>query len=388
MVKISGILNVALNIAETGCKKKLCSRSPMVFCSANGISDVIAIKNKSALSEFKNYLEGFKIEGESFVPKSENPNSSFMEYFNYRRSICVARPAKKLAGISIPARPALPKIVRKSESPDDYILSLIDFLRFLQKESQMVTKEEYYQIIDEISRLMPAYVKKTYPGLRQELVENSGKIFKWRSLMDIEYKENGLLKKKKFYDEEKKLEAVKEFQAFVEKLTGKKVLIPAPSRITIAADELGLLNDPESYKNIDYILFGHGTGSSLITDTALQGTWRFSDTGKSIWEYIEENVPRGKRVLVGCCEQDKFCRPDGIIPKARRELPEMYDKQGQYMYGIGNTVCASYSQTQPAKICESGIRHIIGHSYLESCHSIDSFIDGCYGRVKNVYYKL
>lgn len=259
----------------------------------------------------------------------------------------------------------------------------MDFQAFMKTKSQFATKEEYYQVVDEIARLMPEYVRKAHPGLRPEIVENSGKIFKWRALMDVEGKDAAKnLTKLKFYDEDAKMQALKEYTQFVEKLTGKKVLVGSPTRMTIAPDELGLLNDPASYKDVDYILFGHGTGSSL------DGSWRFSDSGESVWEFIEKHVPKGKKVLVGTCEQDKYWQASGRIPKERRALPEMYDKSGNYMYGIGNTVSASYSQGQPAKICESGVRHIKGHTYLETCHSIDDFIDGCYGKVKNVYYDL
>lgn len=341
------------------------------------VTDAIKIRNKTPLAEFRRYIEGFKLEGEAFVPTSENPSSTFIEYFMHRKEVCVPKPAKKMGGISIGARPAPPKIIR-SQDNEAAILSLIDFKNFMQAKSQFATKEEYYQVVDEIARLMPDYVRKAHPGLRPEIIENSGKIFKWRTLMDVEGKgaEPGVLNKLKFYDEEAKMQAIDEFTQFVEKLTGKKVRIGSPTRMTIAPDELGLLNDPASYKNVDYILFGHGTGSSL------DGTWRFSDSGKSVWEFIEENVPRGKRVLVGTCEQD------GRIYKERKALSEMYDKSGNYMYGIGNSVSASFNRENPAKICESGTRHIIGHTNLKTTNDIESFISGCYGKVENVYYDL
>lgn len=388
MVRIGKIYNAALEIG-LGVKKwtKPQNIEELRYVVAPNI-DSLNIKNKTALSEFKSYLEGFKLNGESYVPISQNPQSSFMEYYNYRKEICVPKPAVKLGGLTFPARPAPQKIINKNETADDCLISLINFSKFLKDSSKYATKEEYYQIIDEISIKMPDYVRKMYPDLRPEVIENSGKIFKWRSMMDVEKKVDGKIVKNKFYDETKKMEAIEDFSKFVEKLTGKKVLIASPYRMTIAPDELGLLNDPKSYENVDYILFGHGTGSSLITDSSKEGHWIFSDTGESVWEYIEKNVPKGKKILVGTCEQDKYWRADGMIPKQRKEMKEMYDKSGNYMYGIGNSVSAAFGISQPAKICESGKRHIVGHTYIENYNDISSFIDGCYGKVKNVEYDL
>ncbi len=143
------------------------------------------------------------------------------------------------------------------------------------------------------------------------------------------------------------------------------------------------MNDPNSYKDVDYILFGHGKGSSLITDIENSDTWRFSDTDESIWKFIEENVPRGKRVLVGTCEKD------GLELTARRAIKEMYDKSGNYMSGIGAVVNTCFNRNYPAKICESGVRHIIGHTMVEkTLGRIKTFINGSYGVSKTVYYDL
>ena len=67
---------------------------------------------------------------------------------------------------------------------------------------------------------------------------------------------------------------------------------------------LGAFNDPKAYQNMDYILISHGKNSSLITDTKNPLTWRFSDNDKSVYEFIEKNVPKGKKVMVLCCETD------------------------------------------------------------------------------------
>ena len=77
-------------------------------------------------------------------------------------------------------------------------------------------------------------------------------------------------------------DAVKEYTEFVEKLTGKKVLIGCTSRMNFPISALGMFNNPKAYKDVDYILLGHGKNSSLITDTKNPLTWRFSDNDKSI----------------------------------------------------------------------------------------------------------
>ena len=77
------------------------------------------------------------------------------------------------------------------------------------------------------------------------------------------------------------------------------------------------------------------------------------------------------------------------MSEERRALAEMYDKSGNYMYGIGDTVVASFGMHNPAKVCESGVRHIIGHKYIEKYKGYpDDFINSCYGDVKSVYYDL
>lgn len=317
--------------------------------------------NNTALNEFRQYIQGFLKEGEGFVPNSSNNNLSvFMEYFNSTK-----------------------RVVKKSDN-ESFVKSLLAFKNFIKTRSKIATKEDYYSIVDELAKLMPDYVKKAHPELRQELIENSGQIFKWQEFLGVENKDElGNLVKHKFFNQKYKTTSLQEFSKFVEKLTGKKVLIGSPTRMDIGPNELGLLNDPNSYKNIDYILLGHGTGSSLISDTKNPKSWKFSDNGKSIWEFIETHIPKGKKVLVGCCEKD------GLTFEARKELQTMYDKSGKYMYGIGEPVSTSFISTKPAKICESGKRHIIGHSYLPAPRRcLDDFINSAYGNVETVYYNL
>lgn len=59
--------------------------------------------------------------------------------------------------------------------------------------------------------------------------------------------------------------------------------------------------------------------------------------------------------MVLCCETDG-------IRKAGKTAEEMFDRTGNRMYGIGNEVWATWAhQNEAIKICESGVRHIIGH---------------------------
>ncbi len=376
-VKNAGACCVPMKVAPQGLK----------YCRGLTV-DKLNIAGKTPLEEFKRYLVNWEVHGEKFVPRSDNPQSTFMEYFNFKKKICKPQPAVKCGGMSFPARPAPPKIVVKGENQENYLVSLLSFKNFMQRDSKFATKDEYYRLIDEIALMMPKYVRAKYPTLRPEIAERSGDIFRWRSYLDVENKVDDVLVRTKFFDQGKKDKALKEYVDFVEELTGKKVLVGCPSRMTIAPDELGLLNDPASYKDVDYILFGHGKGSSLIKDINHPDTWRFSDSGESVWKYIEANVSKGKRVLVGACEQDKYFKVGGF-PKERRALAEMYDKSGNYMYGIGDTVSAGFGMYNPAKVCESGTRHIIGHKYIEKYKgSPDDFINSCYGDVKSVYYDL
>ena len=181
----------------------------------------------------------------------------------------------------------------------------------------------------------------------------TGKTYQYRVLA---YKViNGKNIYSKFYDEKMYNNAVKEYTEFVEKLTGKKVLIGCTSRMNWGIQALGAFNDPKAYQNMDYILISHGKNSSLITDTKNPLTWRFSDNDKSVYEFIEKNVPKGKKVMVLCCETDG-------IRKAGKTAEEMFDRTGNRMYGIGNEVWATWAhQNEAIKICESGVRHIIGH---------------------------
>lgn len=389
MTKNISILNSIGNKTTLGVKS---SKAINIACLKYA-PDKIEIKH-SPLSEFQKYIEGYKIFGEKYIPKSDNPNSVFMEYYKYRSNICKPTEAKIVGGFSIKAQPAPPKILMKSDKPDSYIISLMKFQEFIETKSKYATKTDYQTIVNKIANMMPKYVKNKHPQLKREIIDNSGKIYKWRSTLSQESKDiRGNIIRTRFYNETEKNNSINEYKKFVETLTGKKVLIGCPTRISIAIDNLGLLNDTKSYKDVDYILFGHGKGSSLIKDTKNPNSWRFSDNNKSVWEFIEENVPKGKKILVGVCEQDKFFNKNDVtrtIPKERKMMPEMYDKSGNYMFGIGNTVSTAFSEHNPAKICESGKRHIIGHTYLEpkGLDFIESFINSVCGSANTKYYTL
>ena len=94
----------------------------------------------------------------------------------------------------------------------------------------------------------------------------------------------------------------------------------------------------------------------MITDITHPNTWRFSDNDKSIYEFIEQNVPKGKKVMVSCCETQGVNKAieAGVITqneavKLKESLP-----------CLGNGVSGWFEATGGVKICESGTRRIIG----------------------------
>jgi len=358
--------------------------------------DILSIK-KSPVEEFMSYVKGFAKEGENFAPKSENPQSLFMEYFNYRKNVCIPKAAtpKKPGAIFIISPKTEPKILMcKNE-----MISLQKFLSFVRNESKLATKEEYYAFVDEVADSMPEYVKRNYPMIRPEISENADKIFRWLHAVGTESKgkKAGELVYHRFFDAERKEKAIKEYVEFLENMTGKKVLVGSPIRMGFAVDTVSLFNNPEVYKDIDYILLGHGTGSSFA-DVTNPNTWRFTDTGESIWKFIESKIPKGKRVLVSCCEQDtEYWKSLGRIPQEykgdfvgnniKKKFPEMYDKNWQYMNGVGNPVSGFFDKDSGVKICESGKRNIIGSKYIKNKPvDLDGFVSGRIGEFETVYY--
>ena len=88
-------------------------------------------------------------------------------------------------------------------------------------------------------------------------------------------------------------------------------------------------------KGIDALLIGHGEGSFL------KGDWYFCENGKSVMDYLNSTLGKGKKVLVLTCE---------TANNATKEHP-----------GIGNYVITKLDDTMhPAKIVETG-KGIIGH---------------------------
>lgn len=122
--------------------------------------------------------------------------------------------------------PASPKIILGAESPDNYVLSLKNFLDFVKNDSKLATKEQYYTLMNECASLLPEYCKKELPMLRPEIAENADKIFKWKCILEMEEKgaNKGEIIYHKFFDKNLKEKALNEYVAFVEKMTGKKVL--------------------------------------------------------------------------------------------------------------------------------------------------------------------
>ena len=99
-------------------------------------------------------------------------------------------------------------------------------------------------------------------------------------------------------------------------------------------------------KDIKYVIFGHGSGTSLAkTD---ENAWHVAGNPKvKIFDFIEQNIPYGNKVLVNCCEE---------TPKSLRYLiPKNKPAIGNSTY-----TDATSSYRHPLKIVESGKREIIG----------------------------
>ena len=348
-------------------------------CFMKKAPEFIAKKNaKIALRELDDYIAGWKEMGDDFIPQSKNPNSMFMEYYQYKKDL--------MANNKCPfCKPRLN--ICRGNSEAFTFQAKEEFLTFLEKDSKISTKKDVLAVIDEIAKDMPCYVKKHHPQLRPEFSDNADKIYKWYKILNSEFKDNktGRIIKTKLYDEKLVNQNWNEFSSFIEQVTEKKVLIGAKSRMGTFVSDIGILNNPNAYKDVDYILFGHGKGSSLITDATQNGTWVFSDTGESVWEFIEkQKLPKGSKILVETCEVD------GLERKVREGLKCMFDKNGKYKFGIGNTVSAAHNEANPAKIVEVGKREIIGHKYIkpEGMDDINDFIYSAIGDVETVYYAL
>ena len=295
-------------------------------------SDTVQI-HKSPLNEVMSYMQSVAKEGRTYKPIFENPNSPFAQYY-----------ASTQKGL-----------MKRYPTIGGFRTYL-----FNNAETLNVTKEEYYKLIGEIAKqtkvqtLSDPLASKV---LRKEFLENADKIHKWGEIFATQHKfPDGTVKFNEFYDEKIYNQAVKEYVEFVEKLTGKKVLIGCTSRMNFPISALGMLNNPKAYKDVDYILLGHGKNSSLITDITHPNTWRFSDNDKSVWEFIEQNVPKGKKVMVMSCETDGVNKAIEAGVTTQEEVTNLK----KVLPCIGNMVSCWFEQTGGVKICESGTRKIIG----------------------------
>ena len=219
-----------------------------------------------------------------------------------------------------------------------------------------MTKEEYYSIIDKLAELGGKKTRLENPNINSVLIDNAEKLYKWQEIFSLQNRfKVDKVNVHRFHDENVFNKTVEEFRTFYESASGKKVLIGCPSRMEYALSTLEILEDPRVYENVDCIILGHGKGSSLITDIKNPNTWRFSDNDKSIYEFLEENIP-GKKALVTSCETN------GLELVGLKDTP--VDNSGQIMYGIGKHVMAGFPEKQPLKYVEAGIRHIKGHSFV------------------------
>ncbi len=135
-----------------------------------------------------------------------------------------------------------------------------------------------------------------------------------------------------------------------EKATGIKMLMTNPHDAYCFSDFANvLLRDIKNGilpKDLKYIVFGHGEGTSLIQSG--KDKWHIlADPNVGIFEYINKNIPIGEKVLVNCCE---------TTPKSMKHLIPK-DKPA---IGKPTHTDASSSYYHPLKIVQSGQNKIIG----------------------------
>ncbi len=303
-------------------------------------------KNSDLVNEFDAYIKGLAEHGEDYVPDFiDNASPLFKEYFNYKKE------RNNNAGNA--------DIKIRKTNTYSKMQALMDIENFIKNKSTVATREDYIKITDEIAKLMPEYIKAKYPRVRPEIAENADKIYKWKAAMSGQKQPgtpdaNGKypITTDKFFDAEAHDKAVKEFTEFLEEMTGKKVLVGNSVRFDEFVNMLGCFNNPDFYKDVDYIVLGHGTGSSLVTDNSDPNAWVFKGNGESVWDYISDNIPKGKKALLLVCEHD------GKTQTERNKMPEMYDDNGVYMDGIGDVT--SGMSGAPAKIAISGVNRVVG----------------------------
>ena len=332
-------------------------------------------KNSDLVNEFEAYIKGLAEHGEDYVPEfMDKASPLFKEYFNYNkeRNNNIGN-----AGIKI-----------KKTKTSNKIHTLMDIENFIKNKSTVATREDYIKITDEIAKLMPEYIKTKYPKVRPEIAENADIIYKWKIAMSGQKQPgtpdaNGKypITTDKFFDAEAHDKAVKEFTAFLEEMTGKKVLVGNSVRFDEFVNMLGCFNNSDFYKDVDYIVLGHGTGSSLVTDNSDPNAWVFKGNSESVWDYISDNIPKGKKALLLVCEHD------GKTAAERKNMPEMYDDNGVYMDGIGDVT--SGMSGAHAKIVISGVNHIVGTVECKVTYSARELIGGGIGGdVTTKYYSI
>ncbi|MBP3821395.1 hypothetical protein J6G99_07120 [bacterium] len=130
-----------------------------------------------------------------------------------------------------------------------------------------------------------------------------------------------------------------------EKETGIKMLMTNPKgAMSFSTNANILIRDIKKErfpKNIKYIVIGHGEG------TILNDTWHVAYAPQvKIFDFIEQNIPKGEMVLVNCCE---------TTPK---ELKHLIPKNKPAIGRIVTEFDSSYKT--PAKIVISGTREIVG----------------------------
>ncbi len=317
---------------------------------------------KNVTDEFDMYLQGLKEHGNDFVPEfSDGTDLLLKEFCEYR-----AKNAKELSDRGI-----------KVNYDKSRLGILSDFLMYIYSENKNISKESLSRIHDEIAKLMPEYMKTKFPNVRPEIAENADKIYKWKIAMSgqtsaLKPDVNGVYAviNSKSFDAEAHNKAVKEFTEFLENMTGKKVLVGDSARFNEFVNMIGAFNNPDLYKDVDYIVLGHGVGSSLETDSSNSRVWRFKHSGEPVWQYIADNVPKGKKALLFVCDT-------ALNPANRKNMPEMYDEKGVFMDAIG--VPASGIDKSPAKIVISGINHVVGSVSAKSNGKPKYLINGAIG---------
>ncbi len=135
-----------------------------------------------------------------------------------------------------------------------------------------------------------------------------------------------------------------------EKETGLKLLMTSP-KDAYCFNEFGnvLLRDIKEGrypKDLKYVVFGHGEGSSLINSG--KDKWHvLADSNIGIFDFINKNIPKGEKVLVNCCETTPK-QYKHLLPKEKPAIgyPTNTDASSTYYY--------------PLKIVQSGRNEIIG----------------------------